>query len=563
MKQLGVILTLIILCVCGNSKAQPSAVKNAAKSVFKLTTYNADGTVLSTSHGVFVGNNGEAISDLKPFIGASKAIVTDSKGREMNVERIMGVNDIYDVAKFKVSGKTIPLNVAQSASASGSQAWLVSYAEKSPTITAATVKNVETFMDKYSYYIFSLTVPENTNACPFVNSEGQVIGIMQPSTTSTDIHATDAKFITELQTTGLSVEDETMKKIGIPPSLPTDKSQALLTLMMAAQANDSIKHAAIVSDFINQYPTSVDGYTAQAQIYLDANDFESAEKEMETAIKKVENKDEAHYNYSKIIYNKEVYKNDIPYAAWNLDKAFEEINKAYAINPQPSYQHQQALITYAKGEYQKAYDMFMDLTKTSIRNPELFYNASQCKQMLKAPMKEVIALLDSAITTTDTLRLREAAPYFLARAEAYVTTDSFRQAVFDYTRYEILVNGNVNANFYYIREQAEVKAKLYQQALIDISTAIMLAPKEPTYYAEKASLELRVNMMDDAIKTATKCIELAPEYADGYLILGLAQINKGDKANGMSNLEKAKELGHVQAQAMIEKYSKLLLSGKP
>lgn len=556
MKQIGVILTLIILCVCGNSKAQPSAVKNAAKSVFKLTTYNADGTVLSTSHGVFVGNNGEAISDLKPFIGASKAIVTDSKGREMNVERIMGVNDIYDVAKFKVNGKTIPLNVAQSASASGSQAWLVSYAEKSPTITAATVKNVETFMDKYSYYIFSLAVPENTNTCPFVNSEGQVIGIMQPSTTSTDIHATDAKFITELQTTGLSVEDETMKKIGIPPSLPTDKSQALLTLMMAAQANDSIKHAAIVSDFINQYPTSVDGYTAQAQIYLDANDFESAEKEMETAIKKVENKDEAHYNYSKIIYNKEVYKSDIPYAAWNLDKAFEEINKAYAINPQPSYQHQQALITYAKGEYQKAYDMFMDLTKTSIRNPELFYNASQCKQMLKAPMKEVIALLDSAITTTDTLRLREAAPYFLARAEAYITTDSFRQAVFDYTRYEILVNGNVNANFYYIREQAEIKAKLYQQALIDISTAIMLAPKEPTYYAEKASLELRVNMMDDAIKTATKCIELAPEYADGYLILGLAQINKGDKANGMSNLEKAKELGHVQAQAMIEKYSK-------
>ena len=128
------------------------------------------------------------------------------------------------------------------------------------------------------------------------------------------------------------------EKIGIPPSLPTDKSQALLTLMMAAQANDSIKHAAIVSDFINQYPTSVDGYTAQAQIYLDANDFESAEKEMETAIKKVENKDEAHYNYSKIIYNKEVYKSDIPYAAWNLDKAFEEINKAYAINPQPSYQ---------------------------------------------------------------------------------------------------------------------------------------------------------------------------------------------------------------------------------
>ena len=57
-----------------------------------------------------------------------------------------------------------------------------------------------------------------------------------------------------------------MKKIGIPPSLPTDKSQALLTLMMAAQANDSIKHAAIVSDFINQYPTSVTLYSSSTNI---------------------------------------------------------------------------------------------------------------------------------------------------------------------------------------------------------------------------------------------------------------------------------------------------------
>ncbi|WP_418552828.1 hypothetical protein [Prevotella sp.] len=556
MKNIGLFITLIILCVCGTGKAQTSAVKNAAKSVFKLTTYNADGSVLATSNGVFVGNNGEAISDLKPFIGAAKATVTDTKGREMNVERIMGINDLYDVAKFMVNGKTTPLTIAQSASTSGSQAWLVGYAKKSPTITAATVKSVETFMDKYSYYIFSITAPENTNACPFVNSEGQVIGIMQPSTTSSDIHATDAKFIVDLQTSGLSIEDETMKKIGIAPALPSDKDQALLTLMMAAQTNDSIKHAAIVNDFISQYPTSVDGYTAQAQIYVNANEFDKAAKEMETAIKKAEKEDEAHYNYSKIIYEKEVYKSNIPYEPWSLDKAYDEINKAYALNPQPSYQHQQALIIYAKGDYQKAYDMFMNLTKTSIRNPELFYSASQCKQMLKAPAKEVIALLDSAINNTDTLRIREAAPYFLARAEAYMTTDSFRQAVFDYTRYEILVNGNVNSNFYYIREQAEVKAKLYQQALIDITRAIVLNPKEPTYYAERASLELRVNMVDDAIKTASKCIELAPEYADGYLLLGLGQITKGNKTEGLANLEKAKQLGHIQAQEMIDKYSK-------
>lgn len=554
MKRLNVIIILLIILCC-SSKAQPSAVKNAAKSVFKLTTYKSDGSVLATSHGVFIGNNGEAISDLKPFIDAAKATVTDTKGNKMNVTRILGINDLYDVAKFKVDGKTAPLTAAPSASATGSQVWLLSYSEKSPSITAATVKSVETFMDRFSYYIFTLNVPANTNACPFVNSEGHVTGIMQPSSTSTDIHATDANFAMSLYTTGLSVSDQTMRKIGIPPALPADKDQALLTLMMADQ-NDSIKQTAIINDFIMQYPNLTDGYTSYAQMYLNANDFDNAAKEMETAIKKADKKDEAHFNYSKLIYNKEIYRSHIPYKPWNLDKALDEINKAYEINPQPSYKHQQAQIIFAKGEYQEAYDIFMELTESSIRNPEIFYEASRCKQMLKAPSNETIALLDSAINNTDSLRIQEAAPYFLARAEAYNETDSFRQAVFDYTRYEILVNRQVNAHFYYIREQAEVKAKLYKQALIDITTAILMNPEEPTYYAEKASLELKVNMIDDAIKTAGLCIRLAPEYSDGYLILGLAQVSKDNKTEGLANLEKAKQLGNGQAQALIDKYSK-------
>lgn len=554
MKRLNIIITLLILLYC-NCNAQSSAVKNAAKSVFKLTTYKSDGSVLATSNGVFIGNNGEAISDLKPFIDAAKAIVTDTKGNKMNVTRILGINDLYDVARFKVDGKTVPLAAAPSASPTGSQVWLIPYAEKSPSITAATVKSVEAFMDKFSYYIFTLNVPDNTNACPFVNSEGQVIGIMQPSSTSTDIHATDANFAMSLYTTGLSSNDQTMRRIGIPPALPADKDQALLTLMMAEQ-NDSIKRLAIINDFITQYPDLADGYTSYAQMYINANDFDNAAKEMETAIKKVDKKDEAHFNYSKLIYNKEIYKNNVHYKPWNLDKALDEINKAHEINPQPSYKHQQAQIIFAKGEYQKAYDIFMELTKSPIRNPEIFYEASRCKQMMEAPSDEIIALLDSAINNTDSLRIQEAAPYFLARAEAYNKTDSFRQAVFDYTRYEILVNRQVNAHFYYIREQAEVKARLYKQALIDITTAILMEPEEPTYYAEKASLELKVNMIDDAIKTANLCIKLAPEYSDGYLILGLAQINKDNKPEGLANLEKAKQLGNEQAQALIDKYSK-------
>lgn len=554
MKHINIVLTLLFI-VCLDVNAQSAEVKNASKSVFKLTTYKQDGSVLAESYGVFVGDNGVGVSNLAPFIGAAKAVVTDVKGHDMNVMRILGINSIYDVAKFRVDGKTAPLPLVSSAVATGSQVWLVSYSSKKSAI-AATVKNVETFMDKYSYYIFSLSSPDGMTACPFVNSSGQVVGLMQPSTTNTDIHATDIRFIAALHTNGLSLADATMQKIGIPSALPTDKEQALLMLMMSEQSKDSIKHLAVINDFVAQYPTLIDGYSALAQVYVNLGLFDNAAKEMETAIKKVDKKDEAHFNYSKLIYNKELYKSDIPYKSWNLDVALNEAKEAYAISPQPLYQHQQAQILFSKGEYQTSYDMFMALTKSSIHNPELYYEASRCKQMMKAPAMEIIALLDSAINNTDTLRLREAAPYFYSRAEAFASVDSLRKAVFDYTRYEILVNGNVNAAFYYMREQIEVKARLYKQALNDIMRAILLAPKEPTYYAEKASLELKVNMTDEAVKTAELCIKLAPDYSDGYLILGLAQISRKDKTTGLLNLEKAKQLGNSQAQTFIDKYSK-------
>ena len=50
----------------GSMSAQPTAVKNAAKGVFSLTTFRADGSLLDTSHGIFVSETGEAVSNLKP-----------------------------------------------------------------------------------------------------------------------------------------------------------------------------------------------------------------------------------------------------------------------------------------------------------------------------------------------------------------------------------------------------------------------------------------------------------------------------------------------------------------
>ena len=83
-----------------------------------------------------------------------------------------------------------------------------------------------------------------------------------------------------------------------------------------------------------------------------------------------------------------------------------------------------------------------------------------------------------------------------------------------------------------------------------------MEPQYDLYYAEKASLQVRVGMFDEAIDTATKGIEVAPDHSDGYLFLGIAQCLKGQKAEGVKNLQKAKELGDPQADGLIEKYSK-------
>ena len=557
MKRMRTYLTAAIVLCSLFVQAQPAAVKNTAKSVFSLSTFRADGSLLASSHGVFVGSNGEAVSELKPFIGAASAVVIDQKGNKMDVTRILGINDIYNAAHFRVNGKTTPATLASSSAANGSSAWLVGYGVKNPEIINTRVKSMETFMDKYAYYIFGMNAPDNAIACPFVNDNGEVLGLLQVSNTSFDTHATDARYINSLAPHGLSYNDATIRQIGIPCAMPTDLAQAQLTREMANQSGHSLKHVTAINDFCELFPTEPDGYDARARMQASQKRFDDADKTMEQAIKQVEKKDEAHYNFGKLIYDKVLYQTDAPYEKWTLDKALEEVNEAYALSPLPGYQHLAAQITFSKAEYQKAHDMFMALYQNKdFKNPELLYEAARCKQMLNAPAKEVIALLDSAINTTDTLQIVSAAPYFLTRATAYEQADSFRQAVFDYTRYEYLMRGNVNANFYYIREQAEVKGHLFQQALGDIARAIILDPQEPTYYAEMASLQLRVNMIDEALKTAERCVEIAPNYSDGFLLLGLAQVKKGQKGEGIANLQKAKELGNEQADALIDKYSK-------
>ena len=550
---------LFIICylLVSPAQAQPGWVKKASKSVFTVKTFTADGTLIGSTNGFFVGTEGEAISNFTPFKGASRAIIIDAAGKEMNISTIMGANDMYDVVKFRVdANKTQPLTIATTIAPEGSTVWLLPYREMK-VIKSGPIRKSETFQTEYAYYTVAMQISESAVSCPLMNEAGEVIGLMQQPASATDSlsYAVSARFVDSLRVTGLSLSDPTLKMTDIKKELPNSLNEANLLMYMAGSIADSATYAGLVEDFIEKFPNVADGYLYRAEFLAGIADYDAAERDFQTAIKKAEQKDDPLFSRARTIYNKEIYQNDKPYENWTLDKALSDIQEAYSINPLPGYRQLEGNILFAQKKYDDAYTIFTSLTSEStiLDKAEIWYSAARCKELLK-DTTSMLALLDSAVNTFSKPYLKQAAPYLWIRANARFDAKKYRDAVSDFNEYEQLMSAQVNARFYYIRHQAEIEGRLYQQALNDISRAIQMEPKEPFYYAEKASLQVRVGQYDEAIQTGEELIALEPDNSNGYLFKGLAQCLKGNKKEGIPNLQKAKDLGDPQAEGLIEKY---------
>ena len=555
MKRIMMIASLLlVVCV---SFSQPSWVKKTAKSVFTLKTFDASGTLIGSAGGVFVGENGEALSSFEPFRGASSAVVIDAAGKEYPVEMILGANSTYDVAKFQVAvKKSQPVSLATMNAAEGTAVWLLPFRTTKDAISG-TVSKAETFSDKYAYYTVRMQMPDDGVGLPLFTDDGLLLGLMQQPAAQGDTlsYAVSALFADSLKMSGLSINDPTLRSTTIKKALPDDVKQALLTLYMAPSSLDSAACVELVEDFIRKFPTEQEGYITRAQLAAEGERFAAADADMQQALKIGDRKDETHYSYSRLIYQVLMQLKESPYESWTLDKALSEAEAAYAANPLPLYRQQQAYVRYGQKKYAEASNIYETLYNSDLRSPDLFMEAATCK-LMQADTLAYLALLDSAVCLFSKPYLKEAAPYILTRAQALMEAGKYRDAVNDLNDYEKLMMAEVNDRFYYLRFEAEEKGRIYQLALNDIAKAIELNPNEEVYYAEKASLEVRVNLYDEAIETARRCIGIAPEYSDGHLFLGLALCLKGDKAEGVKSLQRAKELGDPQAEGLIEKYGK-------
>ena len=557
-KQVFRVMALSIVCFSlfmSVAQAQPSWVKKATKSVFTLKTFAADGSLIASSNGFYTGQNGEAVSSFSPFKGASRAIVIDAQGKETEVVSILGANDIYDVVRFRVAAtKTQPLPVCTTMMPEGSMVWLLPYRETKQLLSGP-VRKAEKFLGSYAYYTVAIASTQLTESCPLMNEAGEVIGLIQPSANAQDSlsYAVSALFADSLRMTGFSMNEPVYQLTQMKKELPDDLKEANIAIYLASSRNDSLAYAGLIDDMIQKFPNEPDGYTYKAQLAAGNGDFATADQNMTTAIRVSDPKDEAHFNFARLIYTKAVYQPSVAFDSWTLDKALEEIQEAIRINPQPGYRQLQAQILFAQKRYDEAYDIYMQLKDSPLRNAEIFFGAARCKAQLR-DTTAMLSLLDSCVNTFSKPYLKEAAPFLWERAEARREAGKYRDAIADMNEYEKLMSASVNDNFYYIRHQTDIQARLYQQALNDISQAIRMNPQETLYYAEKASLEVRVGLLDDAEATARECIAIDPENSDGYLFLGLAQCLNKKKKEGLDNLRKAKELGDPQADGLIEKY---------
>lgn len=562
------ILIVLMMCLFAQwSMAQaPKWAEKARRAVFSVVTYDKDHKILNTGNGFFVTEDGVAVSDYTLFKGAHSAVIMTADGEKLPVTAIMGANDMYDVVKFRVgitSKKTPALTLATTPSVVGSTAWLLPYS----TQKVRSLKNAKiTAADKvseYTYYTLSLPLKDKMVSCPLMTEDGLVFGMTQKAMgqdTATICYAVDVRFAMNQEITAFSYNDITLQQIGIKKALPDTEDQALVFLYMASSQLSADKYATLLDDFIEQYPQSADGYMRRAINQLSLSREEDSMKKVDADFKKAlevsSKKDDVYYNRAKTIYTYVIETTENMYESWNLDAALTEIEAAIAIQRLPVYVQLKGDIHYLKQDFAAALACYEEVDKSNLRSAATFFTTGKTKEIMQAPVEEVLALMDSCVAQFNEPYTSEAAPYLLERARVKVNANQSRMALLDYDACFKALNGVVNDNFYYLRSQASLQARQYQRALDDLAKAIEINPNELTYYAELSVVNMRVGRNEEAIKVLQSALAVDANYAEAYRLMGIAQVQMKKNKEACANFSKAKALGDPNVDALIEKYCK-------
>ncbi len=164
--------------------------------------------------------------------------------------------------------------------------------------------------------------------------------------------------------------------------------------------------------------------------------------------------------------------------------------------------------------------------------------------------------LDKALTEIEAAIAINPLPlYLIKKGQIFFSQTKYQEALNDFNEANKTEPRNADVYYYAYQCLKNMKSERKQQ-LEMLDSAIVLAPKQLLYLSEKALLLMKMNRAKDAIAVAQQAITIAPQYAEGHGMLGLALCMTGNKPTGVAELKRAKALGYSQANAFLATYDK-------
>lgn len=541
--------------------------KNASRAMLNIYTYDAQGKLLKSGQAFFIDDIGNAVTAYSILKGANRAEVIDSKGNKYNVHRILGANSTTDIVKFSVEnikGNEF-FSITENPVVKGKNLQLVRYTTDKKKMPENIIVNENEPYNDYQYYqISAKNVTENI-ASPLIDETGKIIAIVQENVSkdATSACAIDARFINDLKISATSSINSDLRAIGIAKALPSNITDATTYLYMMPQ-NDSLICLTAYNDFFETWSSLPDGYVNRGTWFANHKNYSACEKDFSVAFEKAKNdtsslkSNDIHYSLSNLIYQTILQQNDtlqVP-KNWTLARAEEEADKAFAESPYTLYLVQKGNCQFASKNYTGASESFLRACNDKkFVSAETYFSAARSLELANADSQKVLELLDSCINHIEKPISSNEAQYYLERSQRLIKAGRYRQAVLDYNEYEKAIGPkNLTDQFYYLREQAEMEAHMYQQALDDIRTAIATSNQPYFYRLEEAYILLRVGEFQSAIDAAKNLLKDLPENPDCYKIIGIAYGELKNKTLAQQNLLKAKQLGDTTVDSFIEKY---------
>ena len=564
----NLISILLVLTVFAASAQLPKTLKQVKKAVYTVQTFDAEGNVLHTGNGFFVAPGGDLITSYALLPNCSKAVVTDSKGKAYDITKVLGANETYDIVRLQTAPikKLASVAVDTTSAVEHTSLFLPAIGrEKKVYDTWVPVLSTEQAAGSYRYYTLHHAGHPALSHRPLLDASGNVVAIVQPSVeTDTVLYAIDIRYATDLAVKALSVNDRTYRALPIRKALPAEIDQAQVSLFLVAEQDDAQLRAEVIDEFIQSFPDSYEGYLGRAAHHIALKSdsaYVLAEADHALALEHAADKaDEVHFQIAKQMLSVAIDTLQ-SYKDWDYARVLTEIDKARAINPLPIYAQQQGDIYITLKDYTAAYDKYMEVNRSDIGSPDTWLRTAYIIEQRagEGDVELAIALIDSAVVNCQRNRnseskIQNSSTYVLERALLKARHGLHRPAVADYNLYEELVGTIGNDRFYYLREQSEAAGRMFQQALDDIDRAIALAPRNPLYLLEKASLNVRVARYAEALPILEVLVAAFPDDMDCNRLLGFCYVQLGDKSRGLPYLEKAVSMGDSNAAALLDRY---------